>query len=370
MPVEGPHSEPGRDARRRLIIVLPNLRVGGTERVMLHVANALSLQADVTLALVRPQGELLERLAPGVRVVPLGGSIAWPFRFLRMVWRERPHAVLGAMVDINIALQALRWLMPKSLRLVIRESSSPSAWLVYWRYPRITEFLYRITHRMADRIVVLTRAMEDEMKSMIGANGPRIDIIPNAVANDRLDANAAGPSFAKPYLIAVGRLVGEKGYDLLIQAFGHIAAQFPSHRLFIVGDGIERRRLEVLVERLGLSGRIELAGHMDDPLPAVRAAELFILSSRVEGMSNALLEALCVGTPVLAVAERTGADEIITDGENGFLVQRCERDMLAGGLVRALREANRLDRETIASHARSRYGMSAMIEAYQQALFG
>jgi glycosyltransferase involved in cell wall biosynthesis len=121
-----------------------------------------------------------------------------------------------------------------------------------------------------------------------------------------------------PRAAFVGRLAPEKGLDTLIDAWGSVVVAFPGARLVLIGEGPERRSLEDRVRSLGLGPFVELPGIAADPTAALREADLFILPSREEGMSIALLEAMALGIPVVA-SSIPGNRRIVADFKHGLL---------------------------------------------------
>lgn len=357
--------------RSNIILVLPNLNAGGAQRVMLNLANELSVSMDLTLALVQPVGELIEQVASTVRVMDLGGGMIWLGVLTRLIWKERPQAILSTLSDVNIGILLIQGFFPHDVRVVVREALMPSEWIHYWYCSRLMKVLYRYTHKRAKYVIVLSQIMRQQFINITGLYRQKVIVIPNSVDPVRLSApEALEPDVQGPYLIAVGRLSRQKGFDVLVEAFARLSALFSQYRLVIVGEGEERTKLESLIEQYCLSGRVVLTGFVANPLPLVRRSVLFVLSSHVEGMPNVLIEALCVGTPALATRENTSADEILTEGKNGFLVSCCEVEILADGLQRALCVAPYLDRLSIMQEALTRFSFNVMIENYRKVLLG
>jgi glycosyltransferase involved in cell wall biosynthesis len=140
---------------------------------------------------------------------------------------------------------------------------------------------------------------------------------------------------ARPLIGAIGRLVLEKGFDVLIDAIAMIRRGGMAAQLVIVGDGDEGLRLQAMIERLGLEPDVRLAGFRADPRPYFEALDVFALSSRREGLPNVLLEAMAVSVP--CVATRVGGvPRVIEDGVNGRLVAPGEAGALAAGITQLL----------------------------------
>lgn len=164
--------------------------------------------------------------------------------------------------------------------------------------------------------------------TVINGVSPRVSTLADA-GRDARDATTL------PALVAVGRLHEQKGFDLLIQACADIRLRSRLDRLVILGDGPERLKLEKLARQKGLGSFVSFLGHVDSPAKMLRNADLFVLSSRYEGASLALIEAMSLGLPV--VSTMVGyACSIVKDGETGFLVPAVTSEALALTLNRAL----------------------------------
>ena len=130
-------------------------------------------------------------------------------------------------------------------------------------------------------------------------------------------------------VVAAGRLVGAKGFDRLIRAFTWVAEAHPGWRLRICGGGPARAALAALIDELRLGGRVELAGKVRDIEAELEAASVFALSSRVEGLPLALLEAMAKGLAVVSFDNCAGPCEVIEHGADGLLVPGGDERALA-----------------------------------------
>ena len=136
-------------------------------------------------------------------------------------------------------------------------------------------------------------------------------------------------------IISVGRLYPQKNQKMMIEAFAKIAHKFPEWSLVIYGEGHQRKALELLVERLKVKDKVLLPGRCETVIEEVAKSKVFCLSSDYEGMSNAMIEALCVGTPVIST-KVSGTDELIRDGVNGLLVDIGDTEGLAQAFEKLL----------------------------------
>ncbi|MCL2509257.1 MAG: glycosyltransferase family 4 protein [Oscillospiraceae bacterium] len=160
-------------------------------------------------------------------------------------------------------------------------------------------------------------------------------VIPNAVFNP-LAFEAERPKSPRKTVTALGRLVPAKGFDVLIRAFADVSRTYPEHRLIIFGDGGEREKLTALANELGAGERVVFPGTSPDAVREVARSSVFVLSSRYEGMPNALIEAMACGVPCVSTLCQMGPEELITDGVNGILIPVDDTDAMSAAMIRVL----------------------------------
>ncbi len=334
----------------RVTFVISGLVVGGAERVLTALANAMAATgrevAIVTLdgGAAAPYFPVDRRIdlqhlgVAGISPNPLVAIIN-NLRRLRAVRtalaRTRPDAVVSFMDRTNVLTLLATLGRPWPVVVADRTAADPSS-------GRIWRLLRRVVYRRARAIVVQTHASANAMPADLRRLAV---VIPNPVlvtpegrpvpqsagGADATTINGRAEAADLPPVVAVGRLVPQKGYDLLLRAFSLVARQLPGAQLEIWGDGPERERMILEIEQLGLSGRVLLAGETRNPEAAIRRSALLVLSSRVEGFPNVLLEAMALGRPVVAFNCPYGPAEIVRDGVDGLLV--------ASGDIEALAEA-------------------------------
>lgn len=169
-----------------------------------------------------------------------------------------------------------------------------------------------------------------------GVPASRIAVLPNPIDTEAIGARAGEKradwpeaSAAGPHLLAVGRLSREKGFDLLIQALAQVRSVFPSADLLIAGAGPEEESLRNLCAELNLEDAVRIAGHVDAPAVYFAGATLFVLSSRHEGLPNALLEAAAGGLPIAALPSSQGVVDLLRGHAGVWLAEQISADSLA-----------------------------------------
>lgn len=325
-----------------LVIVIHSLRGGGAERVVADMsAWCVERGHKVTVVTQAAADTDAYALHPrvGRHVLGTAGSSHGGFRgaaanlrrivkLRRVLRRERPTVVLGMMTTSSIlAIIAARGL---PCRVFATEHTHPPS----QRLPQIWQRLRRWAYPRACAVVALTGGTAQWIEQNVP--GCRLAVIPNAVRWPLQDAEPAvtppdrGP---RKRLLAAGRLHPVKGFDRLITAFSTIAQRFPDWDLYILGEGDCRDELEQQISDSGLHDRVFMPGRVGNIAQWYQNSDLYVLSSRMEGLSNTLLEAMAAGLAAVAVDCDTGPREIIRDGIDGVLVNPPDdEDALAAHL--------------------------------------
>lgn len=317
---------------RRVAFLLPHFRIGGAERVVLHWAQSLDRAAwQPVLMLGRAEGELLASLPADVPVVPLGGGRALrrPWRIARALAGHRIDVAYSATSAMNLALLAAPTRVPR----IISEHTLPDAFRREAKWPLARALAGRLLTRRAAAVAVPTAAIGQRVR------GAPVVLVRNPVLH-AAPAPLARPRPPGSHLVAAGRLVPAKGFDTLIDAAALLAARGTDFTLAIHGAGPLHDELVARIERHGLAHRVTLAGQSSNLAGGMAAADLLVSSSRREGFGNVLVEAMALGTPVLAT--RSGGPEtFITHGANGFLTPADDPCALAGAIAALLADPAR-----------------------------
>lgn len=152
-------------------------------------------------------------------------------------------------------------------------------------------------------------------------------VISNAISNKK--AYDIKVNNKKNVVTAMGRLSSQKGFDMLIKAFSIVNKKNSSYILKIFGDGSDRNILQNLIDSLELHDYVQLCGTKNDAINDIANSKIFVLSSRYEGMPNALIEAMATGTACISTDCKFGPSELINDGKNGLLVPVDDVEALA-----------------------------------------
>jgi len=305
-------------ARKKILFLAAALDEGGAQRVYSILLRHLDRNSfEPHLGLLQAQGAYLADLPKDVTVHNLNSSrIRYSLpRIVKLIRKLGPHAVMSTMLPANLALILSKPFLPRGTRLLIREAAMPGRLLSdHMAHPRFWKSVYRHLYKRVDRIICLSNAMASEMVELFKVPSEKVVRIYNPLDEKRvreLGEQGGNPySGPGPHLVSAGRLSREKGFDVLLAALPYVMERFPQAELVVLGEGHLRKDLTEQAARLHVADNVRFLGFQPNPWPYFRHADLFVLASRHEGMPNALLEALALGTPVLATDCPGGIREI------------------------------------------------------------
>jgi glycosyltransferase involved in cell wall biosynthesis len=329
--------------RPTVLLLIPHLGGGGAERVTALLARGLSpYKYDVHLCLITESVAGSDVLPAPVTVHNLGARRVRrsALHLLRLVQQLNPDLVLSGMAHLNFLVLALRPFFPRKTRVVIRQNTTVSSVLDQGQSPFYTRFLYRTLYPYADQIVCQTQSMAADLMSKCRLGESRVQVLPNPVDLESIRSLGAEPSSRwsgpGPHLLAIGRLSSEKGFDLLLEAFASLRLAFPAADLTIVGSGPEETALKELRRTLRMEDWVHFPGHVSHPESYYPETTLFVLSSRFEGLPNALLEAAAGGLPIAALPSSDGVVDLLSGKAGTWLGSSISSKALVITMLAAL----------------------------------
>jgi len=307
----------------KIVVVIPSLNKGGAERVVSVLSKEWVKKNEVKIIVFNGSnlsysfgGDIIDLNLPaqGGIFPKILQFIRRSIKIVRILRRENPDYIISFMESANLPSILSAYFTGKLNKLTVSVHAGSASMLKL--YNILIPYLYRYPHQ----IIVVSKGIFTTLIKM-GVPKKKIKIINNPLP-------ASAPVISKPlprpndtlknYILGVGRLDKNKGFDLLIEAFSNIPDK--NMHLVILGEGPERKKLESIISNKNLSDRIHLYGLVNDIWPWYRHSKCFVSSSLMESWGNSIVEAMSQGCPVVAFDCDYGPREIITDGLNGLLV--------------------------------------------------
>ena len=306
----------------RIIINIGTLSAGGAERVVSILTKPIADKFDEVEIILWHHLPIHYTIDPRVKITFLPDlskteSRLKNMRFFRnYIKQQRPDLLLSFLTPFNML--AIVSLFGCNIRTVVCERNDPH----FIKGGKFMESIRNFLYRFADGALVQTKYGLSCYPAYIRK---KMKVIYNPVIMEDSLIGKAINEAKENLFVSVGRLEPQKNQKMLIRAFAKFCNTHSDYRLIIYGDGSMRGDLEAYINNLGLQDKVKLPGSCRDIWQKLLPAKAFILSSDAEGMSNALIEAMCLGLPVVST-KVSGSTDLIVNGGNGILVNLGDED--------------------------------------------
>ena len=321
--------------KSKIIFVTDSMHSGGAERVISILANHFSRNYHVEIVCLSGNSSFY-RLEDEITLTclePLYGKNLLK-KFLWLYMNIKSDSLVIAFM-VNVYIFTLAALFFRNVKIIVSERNDPTA----HRLP--IRILRKLLIWRAQRVVVQTRDIANYFPELIQN---KIDVIYNPISENYEWKSGLSVSKEK-VIINIGRLSPQKNHKMLINAFAKVHKKFPDYQLHIYGEGEIRIEIENYIKGLNMADWVILKGKSNNLNKVLPKAEVFALSSNYEGMSNALIEAMYVGIPVVTTAV-SGTKELLVNGVNGFIVPVGDEQAFSEALLKLVE--NRSLRESFA----------------------
>ncbi|MBC8525763.1 MAG: glycosyltransferase [Candidatus Cloacimonetes bacterium] len=329
------------ERKKTILFVLPNLEVGGYERITLSIIRNLDPNAfNVSLLLIEKKGYFTELIPEFVEIIDLRtkrARNALP-RVIKSIRKLKPDIVFSTANRVNI-LVIMASIFVKGFKTVIREPSLPSAQIKNKNLKLIYRVLMSLLYPRADKVVSQTDEMKNELIKLFHLKPNIIEVITNPIDLKFIDSKIKDEKnpFGKNniHVVTIGRISYEKGYDILLESFGKVVKKNNRFKLHFVGKIVDinyKRKLDRIIFKYNLKDNVNFLGFKKNPYPFLKHADLFVLSSIWEGLPNVVLEALYLKKPVIATKCVEYIEKIFIHNQ-GSLVDVGDVDGLANAIL-------------------------------------
>lgn len=309
----------------KIILSFSALSQGGAGRVCANLSYALCNHYESVILVAWNNRPLFYEIDQRARLLSIEKEIGSKNDIKRLRWfrnfvkQEKPDLILSFMEPYN--LRVLLSTVGLGIPTVVSERNEPHAVNKYWLMDQFEKMVYGL----ADGIVVQTPTIQRFFDGRL-ANRTHVLYNPVDLSKDIVGKALVTPK--KKRIVSVARLIPQKKHDVLLRAFAKFSESHPNYTLAIYGEGPSRGNLQQLAMSLGIADKVSLPGNLKNVHEAILDANMMCLVSSREGMSNAMIEAMCLGLPCICT-KVSGAVDLISDGKNGMLVDVGDMDGLA-----------------------------------------
>lgn len=344
--------------KQNLLFVMDGLKIGGVEVALLSVLHRLDYEKyDVDLFLIHDDLELLEQVPPQVQVLryekmakgnltPAICGLYLLYRLCRMTPGLKKHAqALSRRVSDMLHGAKVRKNIKKEYDTIIGyKQGEAEAFvaqffrcrnkIVFYHHGFLTdEKLHEVCYAQVDKVVAVSQGVADMLKRQYPTYAGKISVIPNYIDAETVLQKAEAYSIEKTAslcLATVGRLVQEKRYDLVVQTAKYLKEHGKGDFVWwLIGDGLERETIERQIADAGVESSVLLLGSMENPMPYIAAADVYVQPSDGEAFGLAMQEALILHKKVVT-SKTIGGTLLVQNGQNGVYVEQTAEDIAAG----------------------------------------
>ena len=359
---------------KRILFVSPTLGNGGAERVMLYLMNYLVEQSQVEIFLLLlkdEKGSYIDNLSPKVNVKRLSLRTKrirqHCFKILWNLRRIHPDICFIGNSGLNILLAPFIKFFAPDVHFIVRETFVLSA---RYQGSKLMPLVYKCFYNNYDKIIAQSTDMYEDLIAKWGINPSKcikinnpIDVI-GIIQKAEQCTNLTWPVKTKHKFIAIGRLAYQKGYDMLLQRLSENKKE--DFSLLIFGTGTLQTEIQEQIDTLGMADKVKLMGFSSQTAGYIKLCDGLILSSRFEGFPNVLLETNALGKPVLANNCPGGINEIVLNGENGYITDMTDSVSFRESFISFMQTD--FDSKTIRQLTEEKYSANVILEQYQKVL--
>lgn len=365
--------------RRKIIIIIDSLKSGGAEKVLTDLLNKLNYKEYlIDLLLINKVGEYISYIPKNVDIFYLidtyskNPNILDRFRF--KILNKNPKLIskyiLMKEYDLGIA-----FLEGESTSLLSKLDNIKRK--VAWVHTDILKHKafknYKTVYESIDEVICVSNNCKKSLIEAVPKIKEKTRVIYNPIDGDKIVSlsNEYNPNLnGAVNIVSVGRLVEAKGFDILIKAHKIVIQKGIKHKIYIIGDGDERKNIEKLIKDLEVSNSIELIGFKVNPYPFIKESDIYVSTSRYEGFSLVLGEAITLEKAILST-KTIGANELLNNGQYGVMAECNNINMISEKLEYLVTNKNSRDQlELTVKGRKSLFELDSVMDSIEKILLG
>lgn len=346
--------------KKKVFFIISSLNAGGAEKVFWLLSQHFNKTLyEVTIILLNGKKTFFSKSLEGVSIIDLKtrkASLSF-FKLLKLLRKERPYAIYATGGQINALLGFTSFFINIPI-LIARPANVADIKVTGFKSKLLSSFL-RICYCRCNTIVCQSEEIKASLINKYNISSGKMVIIPNPVLPSNTIKHLNG-SHSRKQIVIVGRLAKQKGHERLLEIFEQLPENYT---LTIAGDGPLKNQIAEKIELLGLRNRVKMLGLVSDITDLVAKHDLFVLPSYFEGFPNAVVEALSVGTPVVAF-KVGGISAIVKDDFNGYIVEQDDLQTFKDCIIKGVNK--HWNHGSIRQDASDRFSIGAIVNNYEK----
>lgn len=307
--------------KKKYLLILPSIGLGGTEKILIQYYQILlKKNIDAKLCVIKKKKLYNYNLTSDFSVIYLNcqKSVNSFFKILKLIEKQKPNTIISSSLSINLILVFIKFFISHKFELIIREPNSP---LEQFKYQKnLFIFFIRFFYNFADKVIAPSIFIKKTLEKFFFVNKKKIYQIPNPslkiFKKHRVLKNSKYKFLnKKPFILSIGSLTKQKNFELLINSFSIFLKKYKKKfYLIIIGDGIQKDKLSILIKSLKLQNKIFLVGQTKKIDKYLNNCSIYCCSSLYEGMPNSIIEALQKNKIIITSDFQSGVKDLIKLG--------------------------------------------------------
>ena len=315
--------------KKKIFLVLPNLTIGGAEKVYIEIVNNIDKNKfKVYLVVFSSEDNVLRKLINNdINVINLNKKSVKSgiITFFKNLYIFKPDIVMSSIIHLNIAMAVLKIFFPKKTKLICRNSNFYSEIIKLTKYSFLTNYLYKLFYKKIDYFIFISQEQKKDFLSLFYIPEKKTKVINNPLNFSEIISKSKAKYQEDLFIenglnfVVCGSFKYQKGFDIMIDAIKNVKEK--NIRVLILGSGFKHRvdEIKFKINSFKLENKIKLLGLVDNVFPYFKNADAIIIPSRFEGCCNVLIEALCLQKPVICTPAPGLAKELFYESKGVFM---------------------------------------------------